>query len=622
MTFKAKTASALDEARKEYQYNYTHIEPIAMVNELPLGEYPSLRWVILNLKEAIKLAVNSLKNDEQEIVTFFKGIEEVVKEDLKKLGNNINDGQIFELLNFLKSAGLELLEEKLPKDLNQIQLMLLVYQKIAGGTNKIGIAQEETSDQTSNLDKYNNLFVTIDLPAIADNFQEDETFAYMRVAGPNPLTIERMTEPNSKFPVTEEQYKSVMGDDDSLEVALGEGRVYIADYAILDGAIDGTFPEYQKYLYAPLAMFAVPKGTDNNRMLKPVAIQCQQEPGPDNPILTPKSNPNSWMFAKTVVQIADGNFHEAVSHLARTHLFIEPFVIATHRQLSDTHPLSVLLRPHFEGTLFINNGAQKSLIAKEGGVNGLLAASIDSSRIFTVTGLKTYPFNEQMLRAQLERRGVLDTSKLPVYPYRDDALLLWDAIYEWVSGYLKIYYKSDLDVQGDTELQAWGADVIGFKGGRANGFGYEGTGSITTLSYLIEATTLIIFTASAQHAAVNFPQKDIMSYAPAMPLAGYAAASSVKEASEQDFLKLLPPLPQARGQLNLGCLLGSVYYTQLGKYKDDDFEKEDVKQLLNQFKAKLDEIQDKINQRNQEASYLPYAYEYLLPTNIPQSINV
>ena len=26
------------------------------------------------------------------------------------------------------------------------------------------------------------------------------------------------------------------------------------------------------------------------------------------------------------------------------------------------------------------------------------------------------------------------------YPYRDDGQLIWDAIYEWVEDYLKIYY--------------------------------------------------------------------------------------------------------------------------------------------------------------------------------------
>ena len=615
----------MEKKQEEYQYNYTHIEPIAMVDKLPEGELPSPDWLILSLKQAIKLILNSLaeKNilNEEAVKGAFKQIEYLAKEEVRKeTGFEIVESLKFpvnvaEIQGFDKEIG-QLLVKGKPYYL----FLFFLFKKMSESSP---MPKEEDSKQPSSLEEYKNLFVTIELPAIANNFQEDETFAYMRVAGPNPVIIERMTEPNAKFPVTDEQYKQVMGADDSLEVALQEGRVYITDYAPLAGAINGTFPDDRKYLCAPLAMFAVPLATENNRMLKPVAIQCQQEPGPDNPILTPKGNPNSWMFAKTVVQVADGNFHEAVTHLARTHLFIEPFVIATHRQLPDKHPLSLLLRPHFEGTLFINFGAEDSLIAKGGGVNTLQSPSIDESRVFAVKGLQTYPFNQQMLRSQLERRGVLDTSKLPVYPFRDDALLIWDAIHQWVSGYLKIYYKSNPDVQGDTELQAWGADLIGFNGGRVLDFGDDGKGSIQTLDYLIQATTLIIFTSSAQHAAVNFPQKDIMSYAPAMPLAGYAPASSVKEASEQDFFNLLPPLSQARGQLNLGCLLGSVHYTQLGKYDSNHFENENVKQLLIEFQEKLEEIKEKINQRNnQGASYLPYAYEYLLPSNIPQSINV
>ena len=630
MTAEANTTSTPDTAQKEYQYNYTYIEPLAMVDKLPQGELPSLRWFILNLKTAIEIALNllflkkaSCNNKEEEAAkSFFKNIEDKVKEKVKELTGI----EPTESLKYpVNVADVDCFEEELNKlNPKYAYYFILFLTKITSGANhELSIAKQEDSDRPSSLEEYKNLFVTLKLPAIAENFQKDETFAYMRLAGPNPAIIERMTKPYPNFPVTDEEYKQVMGGDDSLEVALWEGRVYIADYAILAGAINGTFENYQKYLYAPLAMFAVPKGTGNNRMLKPVAIQCQQEPGPDNPIVTPASDPYSWMFAKTVVQIADGNFHEAVSHLARTHLLIEPFVIATHRQLPDKHPLSLLLRPHFEGTLSINNGAQDSLVAKGGDVNRLLAANIENSRVFVVKGLQIYPFNEQMLREQLERRGVLDANKLPVYPYRDDALLIWDAIHKWVSSYLNIYYQSNLDVQGDTKLQAWGADVIGFNGGRAIGFGCEGTGSITTLDYLIDATTLIIFTASAQHAAVNFPQKDIMSYAPAMPLAGYAPASSVKEASEQDVLKLLPPLSQARKQLNLGYFLGSVYYNQLGKYDSNHFEDENVKQLLIEFQEKLEEIEKEIKQRNNYgASYLPYAYEYLLPSKIPQSINV
>ena len=82
--------------------------------------------------------------------------------------------------------------------------------------------------------------------------------------------------------------------------------------------------------------------------MRPVAIQCIQHPE-DTPILTPQSGKYAWLFAKTIVQIADANYHEAVTHLGRTHLFVGPFAIATRRQLLDHHPLSLLLRPHFEG---------------------------------------------------------------------------------------------------------------------------------------------------------------------------------------------------------------------------------------------------------------------------------
>ena len=612
----------MENKQDQYNYNYSYIPPLAMVDKVPKGQNFSFRWIVLAGVQFLKLRLND------KIARICKGAEkEEIKTDIERLfiesAMEAEGGVAREEKKklTLSSKTIKKFDEFLDllPDSNDDRLMNWAGKALLNFQEKI------SSQADVNLEKYERLFVSpfLKLPAIAKNFQEDETFAYMRVAGPNPVVIERMTEPNPRFPIADEQYKQVMGADDSLEVALGEGRVYIADYAPLAGAVNGTYPKYQKYLYAPLAMFAVPKGTENNRMLRPVAIQCQQEPRPDNPVLTPKGNPYSWMFAKTVVQVADGNFHEAFTHLARTHLFIEPFVIATHRNLSDKHPLSLLLCPHFKGTLAINNAAQARLIAPGGAVNKLLASTIDKSRDFAVKGVQTYPFNQQMLREQLKRRGVLDTNKLPVYPYRDDALRIWDAIYQWVSSYLNIYYKSDLDVRRDTELQAWGADLISFNGGRVIDFGDNGKGSIETLYYLIKATTLIIFTSSAQHAAVNFPQKGIMSYAPAMPLAGYCPASSVKEATEEDLLKLLPPLPQAQLQLFVTYLLGSVYYTRLGKYGYLHFHDLRVEIPLREFQQNLRQIEKIIEKRNNAAaSYLPYAYDYLLPSKIPQSINI
>jgi arachidonate 15-lipoxygenase len=478
----------------------------------------------------------------------------------------------------------------------------------------------QPTGHATNLNDYEKLFPVISVPAISKTFQEDEVFAYMRVAGYNPVIIERVTSPGDwsvRFPVTDEHYQAVMGNDDSLAAAGEEGRLYLTDYKILDGALNGTYPHEQKYLYAPLALFALPKGSDPNRLLRPVAIQCGQTPGPDYPIITPNSGKYAWLFAKTVVQIADANIHEPVTHLARTHLFVGIFVMSTYRQLPLNHPLGLLLRPHFENTLAINDAAQRILIAPGGGVDRLLSSTIDNSRVLAVYGLQSYSFNNAILPKQFKQRGVDDANLLPVYPYRDDALLVWDAIHQWVSDYLKLYYAKDEDIQKDAALQAWAAEAQAYNGGRVSDFGEDG--GIKTREYLADATTLIIFTASAQHAAVNFPQKDLMGYAAALPMAGYSPASTLKgEVSEQDYLNLLAPLDQAQRQYNLLSLLGSVYYNRLGEYPQGYFKDPQVKPLLQAFQSNLQQVEATINQRNLNRP----TYEYLLPSKIPQSINI
>ncbi|KAK6913919.1 Lipoxygenase, C-terminal [Dillenia turbinata] len=50
-----------------------------------------------------------------------------------------------------------------------------------------------------------------------------------------------------------------------------------------------------------------------------------------------------------------------------THAVIEPFVIATNRQLSVLHPINKLLHPHFRDTMNINAQARQILI-NAGGV--------------------------------------------------------------------------------------------------------------------------------------------------------------------------------------------------------------------------------------------------------------
>jgi arachidonate 15-lipoxygenase len=483
------------------------------------------------------------------------------------------------------------------------------------------------------LTSYQDLFQIIHLPSISDRVQDDRLFAAQRVAGVNPLVIQRLTAFLDHFPVTNQQYQSVMGTDDSLQQALDDQRLYITDYQVLEQLemrqTQGT--EARKYLAHPIALFAMPSGTCPNRALVPVAIQCQQTPSSENPIFTPPgvngavSKYWAWQMAKLTVQIADANYHELISHLGRTHLWIEPIAMATARQLSPRHPLGALLRTHLEGTLFINDAAVKGLINPGGTIDKLVPGTLESSLLLSLKGAKGYPFafNESFLPMTLKSFGVDDRDALPDYPYRDDALLIWNAIQDWVSQYLGVFYTTDQAVEQDTELQEWITELLSPAGGQMSGIGEvnaAGKLGIWTLRYLIDAVTLIIFTCSAQHAAVNFPQSSLMTYMPNMPLGGYAASPTSSEtANRSDYFEMLPSIAQSESQLNSTYLLGSIYYTVLGEYKDEGFRDPLIKDILQDFQENLRSIEQEIQARNQ---IRPTYYDVLRPSKIPQSTNI
>lgn len=620
----AARAAENTRASTKYTYDYTHLAPLAMVGAVTEAEAFSARpdWIHLAARPALKILINSImigvknKGDNNEFIQeVLKNIQAVAQ----KLGDAGRD-----LSNAIAS---ELNKQSSPTTLPQLRALLESviepFAKTLTLKNLLAIAQVNSqlgtvSGPASNLEDYNQVFQFIPLPAVSESYREDSEFAAMRVAGPNPLTIERMKTLDERLPITDEQYQSVMGTQDTLKTALADGRLYLADYSAFDGAVNGSFPAGQKFNYAPLALFAVlPDGQSRGRSLVPVAIQCGPRPSTDNPIFLPRDGDN-WFMAKSIVQVADTNVHQAASHLGRTHLFIEPFVIATHNQLSPTHPLFLLLTPHFEGTLAINEGAL-SLLASRGLVDVLLASSTDQSRVFAVKAAQSYQqnINTSTLPQTLAQRGVDDASALPDYPYRDDALLIWGAINQWVEDYVNHYYASDAAVQNDAEVQSWVAELVAHDGGRLNNIG--AANRISKRAELVELITLICFTASAQHAAVNFPQAALMSYVPATPPAGYSPLSVMQEGfSEKDFLKFLPPLEIAKSLLDILYLLSSVYYTRLGDYGNNYFTDPVIQKHLGRFQHELIKIEEEISERNKTRT----PYEFLLPSKIPQSINI
>lgn len=590
-----------------YTYNYTYVPPLAYANGIHPEDLPSLDWVIMVGKQALKIFLNGLIVDAEEA-------EKTIAFDLKELLDALVKGTEHEFIKHLDNEAAELLgflgdRNTLEKD-NRFQSAEGIVDWFEKLINRV--RQVTSHTQTRTLEQYNDLFKIIEIPEISKHLFNDEDFANLRVAGFNPLVITRLESIPANFPITQAQFCAAPGfEKDSLTLALQEGRLYLADYEALNVLKPGQVPA-SKHVYRPIALFGVPV---SGKYLQPIAIQVDQTPKPGN-MFGPLDGPN-WEKAKSCVNAADGNYHEMISHLGRTHLLVGPFAVATHRKLPTHHPLYALLMPHFQGTIFINGAAVDFLVNPGGPVDELLMGTIESDLTLSANGVLATPFDASWLPVWLKNRGLDDTSKLPYYPYRDDGLLVWEAIRNWVATYLSVYYSSDADVLADSDLQAWAADLISNSGGRVAGFGQKG--GIRTREYLVDALTMIIFTASAAHAAVNFPQLGIMSYTPAVPLAGYEPTPNTFDRKPYPWIDILPPINMAKEQIQVLYLLGGVYYTQLGQYGEDHFKDPQIIPLLRRFQTQLDQIEATIRKRNLATTH---PYTYLLPSKIPQSINI
>jgi arachidonate 15-lipoxygenase len=574
----------LEKKRNEYRYNYNIIPPLGIVDGLPKSEIPSLIWVFKLLQVAVALVKNALAARERTAWNFKKYFLP----------------EIFRFKMLLRLLGLLFSGD--PTNFF-----------VAGGTY---VAKFLKPGEGIDLGEYNDLFATIPVPNQDLDFQSDENFAIMRVAGWNPAVIERLDALPKNFPFTDKLFRNhPLFKNDSIASALKEKRLFMTDYKALEILQNGNQPNGEKYCYSPIALFAIDK---SEKKLRPVAIQCGQDPK-EFPIFTPQSSEWSWKMAKSVVNSADGNHHELVTHLSRTHLYLEPFVVATYRQLSARHPLFRLLVPHFQGTIFINYLAKAKLIAPGGGVDYLLSGTIASDAGVAVQSVLDLKFNESFFPVSLKKRKVDDPAFLEYYPYRDDGLLVWTAIENWVKSYLKVFYQHKEDITQDFELQLWAKEVSSLTGGRVKDFGEDGNGKLETLDYLVLAATQIIFTASAGHSSVNFPQRELMLYAPQVPLALYDEAPKANQNyTEKDWISMLPTLDIASLQLNLGYTLGAIYFTKLGEYPTFWFRNPVKEKTLDTYQEELKKVEQIIHSRNKTR----YPYPFMLPSRLTQSINV
>ncbi|KAJ8465789.1 hypothetical protein OPV22_028341 [Ensete ventricosum] len=270
----------------------------------------------------------------------------------------------------------------------------------------------------------------------------------------------------------------------------------------------------------------------HDQTLKPLAIELSLpgdgKGGEINRVFLPASQGSErslWQLAKTHVAVNDSGHHQLISHWLHTHAAVEPFIIATRRQLSAMHPIYKLLDPHFKDTMHINSLA-RSVLLNAGGIlemtmfPGKFALEM-SSAIY-----RNWGFREQALPLDLLKRGIAVEDpgepsgvrlRFEDYPYAVDGLDVWVAIETWVTNYCDHFYPDDRSVASDIEIQSWWHEVrtVGHGDKRDDEDGcWLPLDSVANLS---QTLTTLIWIASALHASVNFGQFAYAGYPPNRP---------------------------------------------------------------------------------------------------------
>ncbi|KAJ7565817.1 hypothetical protein O6H91_02G076400 [Diphasiastrum complanatum] len=525
------------------------------------------------------------------------------------------------------------------------------------GKNKSTTAAEQKLFDLRTQDEAGQDILEFPIPQVIcedeNAWMRDEEFARQMLAGLNPMVIERL----EVFPPKSKLNPGIYGTHTSaltashikgqlegltVEQALENKKLFTVDYYdIYIPSLNKINSEHKgPKSYASRTIFFYTK----ENILKPVAIELCLPPPPNTiepgykrvfvPPLSGNTKDWLWELAKAHVRTNHVNYHQLISHWLETHATVEPFIIATHRQLSAIHPLNPFLLPHFKNTMSINSQARKALISANGIIEKCFLPRNHSIETSAAIYKEYWHFDELSLPKDLLKRKMAlpdATSKYQLkliiedYPYAHDGLEIWNTLREWVHDYIHIYYKDDATIKLDSELQTWWNEIrtVGH-GDKKHDIGWI---KLETRENLEDILTTIIWISSAHHAAVNFGQYAYAGYMPNSPtcaqrfIPDYDSVEhfQIVENPEKYFLSTLSTKVQATTVMTTVEIL-STHSTEeeyLGERAIKCWtDNQEVIAAFDKFSSKVKDIEKLITNRNEN----PELKHRRGPANVPYTL--
>ncbi len=475
------------------------------------------------------------------------------------------------------------------------------------------------------VEAYRDLFIG-PVPDFVDDFDSDVDFAWRRIAGPNPLSLRkvpsrsdlegRFFDPASVMPAIEAQLGGA-----TLDAEIAAGKVYFLDYEILQRSLRPPANRdtrwRNKYLPAPVVVFWEDPDPSRGCDLVPLVIQVDQKNAdPPNRVWYPTDG-MGWRIGKLYVEVADENFHVAVGHVLRTHLTMDPFCMATYRNLARNHPVYVLLEPHLRFTLGTNEAAYNNFVDRTDAYFTFYAGTLEELR----ETVKIAHHEDELWKLELDEevsaRGV-DVGPA-VYPYRDDMRLYTAAIRTFVERYVDAYYADDSEVLADWEMQQWATELTDPAEGNIRGLFKPGE-ALDNKATLTRILAQVVYTATAGHASQHFSQMEYYRYPPAFAASAYAPPpADPSDDTEAHWRAMLPPFDAANLRFAYSTF-GDFHFDSVGtywRYRLGWLPR--TRSIVRDFQDALKSIESTIIARD-ATRYRDCAF--YRPSRVPNSINI